>query len=137
MSIQNFSTLSAASGYLSNNYQNFSSGSINENSKISASRVDIEKKQTPEDGDTLAISKESGVAAKRLEAPRETVTRINYGTNFSSKPSNDNEVSVESNEQESSLNSNKNNEDVLNQYRFFVQSYQYQDADGAVKRIFR
>lgn len=133
MNIQNFSSMSADDQYIKNQYQDFSSKPVNENSNISASHVDIDKNQEREDGDTLSITKESSVAAKRLEVPRETITSFGSGTDFSTKTSNDMETSGSNAEQ----NNSQNNNDVLNQYRFFVQSYQYQDTDGAVRRIFR
>ncbi len=77
-----------------------------------------EKEQ--EEGVSLKISASSAAKAENKAASAGSFAPVNFSTDGAQEPS----VTVSDNS-------------VLNQYRFFVQSNQYEGADGVVKRVFR
>lgn len=90
-------------------------------------------KQTEKDnsGVTLSISA-NGNAMSRLSNRVSDVSSSFAPTDFSSKAAEETaETTPDAQATENSGNA------VLNQYRFFVQSTQYEGDDGVVKRIFR
>ncbi len=132
--------LSSQNSILRNQLQDFST-KTKASEIISApvnADVSLENKNTSqnntsvEDGVTLDISANGG-AVSRTSGKIPNVTSSFAPTEFSTK-SDENTISMEETPQTSNTESTNS---VLNQYRFFVQSSQYEGSDGVVNRIFR
>lgn len=83
--------------------------------------VDKVEEKKPELGATVDFSTSARVAGSESQTAKSFPT-----TNFSTDDT-----------EETAKASQNVNSSVLNQYRFFVQSNQYEGSEGVVKRIFR
>lgn len=102
-----------------NNVRNTESVTPVNNTTVSSNNIEDTKK-TPENGVKVDFSTSARIGGESQTAKSFPTT------NFST-----------SEDKEQTAETNNINSSVLNQYRFFVQSNQYEGSEGVVKRIFR
>ncbi len=128
MKIAGFDYMSEQNNRLRNQLLNFDTAASTANQAVtpgvSPSDTQAEPKQS--EAPELSISKE-GSRIARTAGRQSSTSNIFPSTDFSTDRNEDNQNSQQS------VNGNS----VLNQYRFFVQTSQYEGTDGIVKRIFR
>lgn len=139
MKIAGYDYLAEQNNRIRNQLQDFSTNTkpaesvvpVNPSSVPSSDTQQTSKPAAEEPGVTLSISANGG-AVSRLAARLQELPTATTPSDFASQGSGQsNQASATSGQSGNTGNS------VLNQYRFFVQSTQYEDNDGVVKRIFR